>query len=157
MTRLLFLPIASDRVRHYQNGSSDYNGQEPELSTVNESGYPCRHCLEHIKTGDDMLLLAYRPFEALQPYAELGPIVLHADSCTAWQSSGAIPSIISERETIIIRGYDKNERIVGDTGRVIATKQFEEECLKTFDNPLVRTIHVRSSSNNCYFCKVVRG
>lgn len=157
MSALEFHGIPTDSLYEYQSGSSDYNGQEPERSTVNESGYPCRHCLEHIKTGDDMLLLAYRPFETLQPYAELGPIVLRAGSCTAWQSNGEIPSIISERETIIIRGYDKNERIVGDTSRVIATMQFEQECRKTFDDPLVRTIHVRSSSNNCYFCKVVRG
>ncbi len=53
----------------------------PERRTSNGVGVPCRHCLRNVEAGRDYLILAYRPFPALQPYAETGPIFLHAEPC----------------------------------------------------------------------------
>lgn len=157
MSSLHFQPITTDQVIDFQNGALDFNSQMPEHHTSTGFGNPCRHCLSDIDAGEPMLLLSYLPFKTIQPYAEKGPILLHANACKAWGNTGDIPSAISDRETLIIRGYDKGERIVGGTGRVIASKDFEKECLKTFANNDVTHIHVRSATNNCYFCKVERG
>ncbi len=51
-------------------------------------GNPCRSCLADIRAGAAMLIVAARPFPALQPYAETGPIFLCAADCTPWSGPG---------------------------------------------------------------------
>ena len=79
MTR--FSAIPSEIAHHYRSGGMDANGQVPERIVSDGAGNPCRHCLKMIPKGAGMLVLAHRPFPALQPYAEVGPIFLCADAC----------------------------------------------------------------------------
>jgi hypothetical protein len=60
------------------NGGTDAYGLKPDTMTSAGPGHPCRHCLANIDEGEELLVFAYRPFPALQPYAETGPIFLHA-------------------------------------------------------------------------------
>ena len=78
-----FSPIATPIARAYQSGGLDANGQVPERQISDGDGNPCRHCLNLIPKGAEMLVLAHRPFPAPQPYAEVGPIFLCADACEA--------------------------------------------------------------------------
>src|SRR5690606_28755477 len=73
-----FVAMPTDQARAYQRGAPDAYGNPPERRISDGSGIPCRHCLQHVAAGQDYLTLAYRPFPALQPYAETGPIFLHA-------------------------------------------------------------------------------
>ena len=73
---------------------------------------PCRHCLADIKAGEPYLILAHRPFPAAQPYAEQGPIFLHAESCPRHPDSEDAPRMFLEREAYLIRGYGADDRIV---------------------------------------------
>ena len=80
--------IPTDDVQQIRGGGLDANGQAP-LVRVAEGvaegvANPCRHCLDLIAEGDDKLVLAYRPFDRAQPYAETGPIFLHRDTFDAW-------------------------------------------------------------------------
>jgi Protein of unknown function (DUF1203) len=76
-----FIALETALVRRLRDGSQDANGLAPERGVTPADGYPCRHCLGLIAKGDSYLTLAHRPFTILQPYAELGPIFLHADDC----------------------------------------------------------------------------
>ena len=82
-----FVAMETALVRALQGGAPDANGMAAERHRATGSGNPCRHCLGLISEGARMLILAHRPFPALQPYAECGPIFLCADACT--QGSGA--------------------------------------------------------------------
>ncbi|MEO6301106.1 MAG: DUF1203 domain-containing protein [Paracoccaceae bacterium] len=149
-----FHPIPTAIVRAYQSGGPDANGQLPERKVSVGDGNPCRHCLKPIPAGAGMLVLAHRPFPALQPYAELGPIFLCADACQAGGGT-ALPEVLSSPD-YIIRGYGPDDRIVYGTGAVVPTSRIIAEAEDRLSDDRVAYVHVRSARNNCYQLRVDR-
>lgn len=155
---LSFHALPTETVRALQSGQPDANGQLPERTVSDGGGNPCRHCLREIAEGKDMLVLAHRPFETVQPYAESGPIFLCADACERHEDDGALPPVVAARPRFIVRGYTADERIRYGTGQVIETENMAEACERMFeDHSDVDFIHVRSAQNNCYSCRIERG
>ena len=115
-----FVALDSGLVKRLQDGGTDANGQKPERHVCSGGMMPCRHCLADIKAGEPYLILAHRPFPSAQPYAEQGPIFLHAESCTRHADSDAVPRMFLEREAYLIRGYGADDRIVYGTGKIVA-------------------------------------
>jgi hypothetical protein len=74
----VFKALPTETVRALQAGAADAYGMPPERKISDGDGVPCRHCLKNVGAGEPYLVLAYRPFPELQPYAETGPIFLHA-------------------------------------------------------------------------------
>ncbi|MEM7642433.1 MAG: DUF1203 domain-containing protein, partial [Pseudomonadota bacterium] len=85
---MIFEPYDPTFVAAIRAGGPDANGRPAERAISNGNGNPCRACLRNIDAGDPMLILAARPFPELQPYAETGPIFLHAEACAPWQDDG---------------------------------------------------------------------
>ena len=156
MTRPRFVALPTDSVRAVQAGRPDANGQPAERIISDGDGNPCRHCLTEIAAGLPMLVLAWRPFPALQPYAELGPIFLHAEPCARWAGEG-VPPMFLEWERLLIRGYGPDDRIVYGTGRVVATGELAAAARELLSQPELAYLHARSASNNCYQCRIERG
>ena len=151
---LRFVPIPTETVRAYQAGGVDSYGLLPERRVSDGGGNPCRHCLRMIPEGAGMLVLAHRPFGAVQPYAETGPIFLCADACAA--GGGAeVPEILASSD-YIVRGYGADERIVYGTGGVIATGRIVAWAAELLGMPGVEFVHVRSARNNCFQVRVER-
>ena len=150
-----YVAMPTDQARHYQSGGLDANGQVPERAVSDGGGNPCRHCLGMIPKGAGMLILAHRPFPALQPYAELGPIFLCADPCEAGGGS-ALPEMLVSPD-YIVRGYGADDRIAYGTGAVVPTDRIAEEAAKRLEDPRVAYVHVRSARNNCYQVRIDRG
>lgn len=149
-----FTAIPTEIVRAYQAGGLDANGQSPERQVSDGGGNPCRHCLQMIPKGAGMLVLAHRPFPALQPYAELGPIFLCADACAA--GGGAqVPAVLASAD-YIVRGYGANDRIVYGTGAVVPTAAIMTEAEARLADPDIAYVHVRSARNNCYQVRIDR-
>jgi hypothetical protein len=96
----------------------------------------------------------YRPFPELQPYAETGPIFLHAKACPRYAATEVLPPILTTSPDFILRGYGSNDRIVYGTGAVTLQEDIvfrAEELLARAD---VAYVHVRSARNNCYQCRI---
>jgi hypothetical protein len=149
-----FTPIPTATARALPSGGPDANGQTPERVLSDGDGNPCRHCLQMIPAGAAMLVLAHRPFPAPQPYAEVGPIFLCADPCTA--GGGAdLPEVLTSPD-YIVRGYSAADRIVYGTGGVIATAAIPERAAALLADPRVAYVHVRSARNNCYQARIDR-
>jgi hypothetical protein len=147
--------IPTDEVQRIQRGGLDANGQ-PALRRVAEGlANPCRHCLALIAEGDDKLVLAYRPFDAPQPYAETGPIFLHANRCERYHGE-AMPSWFVFLDPAIVRGYGEDHWIRYDTNRVIPGSDITGACEAILDDPTVAYVHIRSQYN-CFQCRVDRG
>ncbi len=147
--------LQTKEVRRLQRGGLDENNQTPEVLISDGKGNQCRHCLELIRKGEELLLLSYKPFKSNQPYAELGPIFLHKRECNAY-SSKTTPEILQDSNSFLLRGYDINERIVSGTGKVVASKTIEAYALNLFAKKEVEFIHIRSASNNCYQARIDR-
>jgi hypothetical protein len=151
-----FLALPSAAVRAVQAGGLDANGQPAERHVSDGDGNPCRHCLTEIAAGQPMLVLAWRPFPAPQPYAELGPIFLHAEACPRWQGEG-VPAMFLGWARLLIRGYGHDDRIVYGTGQIVATAGLLDLAAGLLARPEIAYLHARSASNNCYQCRVERG
>jgi hypothetical protein len=158
MTRIRFEAMATDVARRYQSGSPDANGQLPERRTADgRFRVPCRHCLNDVTPGEEYLILAYRPFTTLHPYAEMGPIFLHANDCERHPAAADTPEMLRKSPQMIVRGYSADERIVYGTGAVVATDRIAETAATLFERDDVAFVHVRSASNNCFQCRIDRG
>ena len=147
-----FNPIDTEIVRAYQAGGPDANGQVPERKLSVGDGNPCRHCLRNMPEGAGMLVLAHRPFPALQPYAELGPIFLCADACDAGGGE-AVPEVLDSPD-YIVRGYGLDDRIVYGTGAVVPSGRIVAEAGARLADPRVAYVHVRSARNNCFQVRI---
>jgi hypothetical protein len=151
-----FKALPTETVRALQRGGPDAYGNIPERRVSDGDGVPCRHCLKNVAAGDSYLVLAYRPFPALQPYAETGPIFLHAEECKRAGENETLPEML-ESSDYIVRGYGADDRIVYGTGGVIATDGIADRARTLFERDDVAYIHVRSARNNCYQCRIERG
>ena len=156
MTPIRYVALPTDAVRNLQNGGMDANGMSPEMRLSDGQGNPCRHCLNEIAKDEEMLILAYRPFPALQPYAELGPIFLHAAPCSRHPEAVALPAMFRGYARMLVRGYGRDDRIRYGTGRVVDIGELDATCATLLGDPEVAYLHLRSAANNCYQCRVER-
>lgn len=147
-------PLPTQTVRRLQAGGPDAFGQVPERAVSSGTGTPCRHCLKDVPEGAGMLILAYCPFPQPQPYAEVGPIFLCADACTAHDPAAGLPQIMTTSPDYLIKGYSDDDRIVYGTGRITPKAEIASYCAQILARPDVRYLHIRSARNNCYQLRV---
>lgn len=151
-----FKALPTESVRALQRGGADAYGFVPERSVSDGDGVPCRHCLEQVGAGEEYLVLAYRPFPSLQPYAETGPIFLHARECERAKAGSDLPPMLTSPD-YIVRGYGADDRIVYGTGAVVPTAAIAVRAEALLEREDVAYLHVRSARNNCYQCRIERG
>ena len=154
MMKFKFVALPTEAVRPLQAGGPDANGQLPEVMVSDGSGNPCRHCLRDIPAGEGMLVLAYRPFPTVHPYAEAGPIFLCAAPCERHPESREMPELFRSREKFLIRGYSADDRIRYGTGQVVDTSVIMETVTRLLEHPDTAYVHMRSASYNCFLCRI---
>jgi hypothetical protein len=155
--RLIFKALPTEAVRALQVGAPDAYGLKPERKISDGDGVPCRHCLKNVAAGEPYLVLAYRPFPALQPYAETGPIFLHAEACERAAESDVLPELFEKTAAYIVRGYSADDRIVYGTGAVVPTAEISTRAGELLGCGDVAYLHMRSAKNNCYQCRIELG
>ena len=146
--------IAHAEAMHIWQGGLDANGQLPVQRPAEGLANPCRHCLSLITPGETKLVLAHRPFAALQPYAETGPIFLHQQPCERYEQV-TLPAWFAFLEPAIVRGYDSDDWIRYNTGQVVPGKSLTAVCQQILSDPRVAYVHIRSKFN-CFQCRVER-
>lgn len=124
-----------------------------DLDAVKEEA-PCRACLRISKGPEELILLAYQPLVDANPYAEIGPIFIHARPCEPYSDIETFPEDFAARR-LILRAYSSDGRIldalVAEPGTAPA------RAAELFDNSAVAEIHVRHESYTCFDFKIVRG
>lgn len=151
--RYLALPTADASA--LRAGAPDAYGRPAERMRAEGTGNPCRHCLDFVTEGADMLVLSWRPFPALQPYAETGPVFLCAD-CAPWAGQG-MPPVLTRSPDFLLKGYSADHRILYGTGRVVRQGDLEGYAQGLLQRPDVAFVDVRSARNNCYQLRILRG
>lgn len=156
MTDILFHAMPTEDAEAIWAGGKDSYGFSAEKMISDGPGHPCRHCLANVNEGEELYVFAYRPFPELQPYAETGPIFLHARPCRRYQAEEVQPAVLQTSKDFILRGYGDNNRIVYGTGAVVLKEdiaKYAEGLLRRDD---IAYVHVRSARNNCYQCRIDR-
>ena len=152
---LRFSGMPSQRAAAYRSGAHDANGQVPERH-ISDGDVPCRHCLGTVAEGEPYLLLAYRPFPDAQPYAEIGPVFLHAEPCPGYDAPD-LPPRERQGSDRILRGYSADDRIVYGSGIVVRQGEIETTAASILSRDDVAYVHMRSATNNCFTLRIDRG
>ncbi|MGH1412341.1 MAG: DUF1203 domain-containing protein [Pelagimonas sp.] len=153
---VLYRGLSLDVARHYQAGGADAYDLAPERVISEGAGNPCRHCLKTVPDGDEMLILAHRPFGSLQPYAETGPIFLCAEACDRFESD-VLPPVLMRSPQYLIKGYTVDERISYGTGAIVAQSDLENSVSERLNMPHIAFVDIRSASNNCWQARARKG
>lgn len=154
MTAIIFTALPQEHVDAIRKGAPDANGQAPKLM-IASADLPCRVCLGRIRQGESALLVSYRPFRHVQPYAETGPIFIHAEECGVYDVA-QVPPVMLNSADYIVRGYDVGNRIVYGTGSVTPTAEITRHAQALLASPAIAYVHVRSARNNCFQCRIDR-
>ena len=116
------------------------------------TGYPCRHCLRWAQPGEQAVLFPYASIAPGRPYAESGPIFVHAAPCERYQATDEFPAAF--REGRVIRAYDRQQNMIA--GEIVNGREPETVVEKLFDNPETEFIQVRSADRGCYTFRIER-
>lgn len=112
-----------------------------------EGGAPLRCCLRDSRPGEELVLASVTPPGPLGPYAESGPVYLHAARCPGPAEAG-YPGEFRSR-TQVFRAYSADGRIVG--GRVVEPDDDQEAVARELlAEPGVAFLHSRNVVHGCY-------
>ncbi|HEU4945659.1 MAG TPA: DUF1203 domain-containing protein [Kribbella sp.] len=151
ITELEFVPVPPadlDRIRC--NGQDDH-GNPFTVRTVG-AGAPLRCCLTLSTDGERVALIAYRPSPLGGPYAEVGPVFVHAKACPGY-SGEVFPDQFRDRRAVL-RPYDADGQMLD--GVVAEPGTSEGELKRLFDDPAVALVHVRNVIAGCWNFSVRR-
>jgi hypothetical protein len=114
---------------------------------------PCRHCLRITKPGEHLIVFAYQPFTSVGPYAEVGPVFVHAAACEAYTYRDTFPEDFRKR-VLTMRGYNAEGAI--ETAELSEPGNPEATIERLFSNERVSFIHVRNPAWGCYDFRIDR-
>jgi len=117
------------------------------------SGYPCRLCLTEAMEGQEVLLFSYSPFDRPAPYRNIGPIFVHAGSCTPYDRQTQVPEMMRGR-LLALRAYDRNDRMVECD--VVEGADLETLVGRFFANPDADYIHAHNARAGCFVARIER-
>lgn len=81
---LAYLPIPDEVAATARRTLRDSFGHELRIE---RNQAPCRSCLRISKAPEDLILLSYQPLPDMNPYAEIGPIFVHARACAPYDAA----------------------------------------------------------------------
>jgi hypothetical protein len=148
--RIVPLPteVAETARRRLREGASAH-----ALVTVDSpTGYPCRHCLRWAQPGEEVILFPYASIPGDRPYAETGPIFVHAETCAPYAQVDEYPGDF--RRHRVLRAYNDSDDMIDAV--VIENDQPEPVIERLFQNPQTAFLQVRSVTRGCYTFRIER-
>ncbi|MEM9464523.1 MAG: DUF1203 domain-containing protein [Actinomycetota bacterium] len=113
-------------------------------------GWPLRCCLTNAEPGDRIAIIAWSPFPWQGPYAEVGPIVVHADDCPGTSASAELPTDLAER-AMTLRPYGPDRRIAYHRVRHVGAGESTEAAVAAvLAEDDVAFVHGRNVTGGCY-------
>lgn len=113
---------------------------------------PCRSCLRISQEPEELILLSHQPLADTNPYAEVGPIFIHAHACAPYDSPD-FPADFSERE-LVVRAYGHDGRIAD--AAIAPPGGAAGVAAEFLTNDRIAEVHVRHRSYTCFDFKIVR-
>lgn len=146
-------PQDLDRIR--AAGKDDF-GNPLEVSVDEQGGSPLRCCLRPAAPGDRLMLIAYQPFNRPGPYAEVGPIFVHAERCAGYIEPSQYPSGYRDWDPMIFRPYHYDGRMAYPALTMVEGPEAEQAIETIFADPAIEMIHSRNVYAGCYMFAIHR-
>ena len=155
ITALHVEALPSEELARIRSRGTDDFGNPLTITVVGDAGgTPLRCCLREARRGERVTLIAYQPARIGGPYAEVGPVFIHADTCDGYAESECYPEGFRHRQQLL-RAYSPDGRIVD---AAIATNGDEAEavCATFFERQEIAYIHSRNVLWGCYMFAIRR-
>jgi Protein of unknown function (DUF1203) len=153
MTTLRYLPIDTALARQIRETLRDDYGNALQVRVRDDEGNPCRSCLRLTGSGSRLILFAHRPLTTDGPYAEIGPVFIHAEECAPYAETDRFPDDFRPRR-LTFRAYDDRGEI--DDATLADGTDAESVLQRLFANDRVAEVHVRNPAWGCYDFRIVR-
>jgi hypothetical protein len=140
-----------DRIR--ARGYDDFDNPVETIINRDDGGSPLRCCLRDAKAGERIALIAYRPSDRGGPYAEVGPVFIHADRCDGYCATAAYPEGFRNRPQLF-RAYGRDGRQLHN--RIVEPADVDSAITELLDRPDVDFIHSRNVLAGCYMFAINR-
>jgi Protein of unknown function (DUF1203) len=126
-----------------------------------EGGSPLRCCLRRSTPGEELYLIAYRPFSRPGPYAEAGPVFVHASPCPGYRENDAYPAGYRDWPTMVFRPYRRHAELDCDAIAYDAIQMGDGGTAETligaiFADPTIDFIHTRNVYAGCFMFSITR-
>lgn len=146
--------LEPDRLDAIRRTGTDDSGHALGSPFGAEGGEPLRCCLRLATSGEQLLLISFRPFDGPGPFAEVGPVFVHSRRCGGYPADGGYPDAFRGRPQVF-RCYDGGARIIG--GRLCdAADRVEAVIADLFADENVAWIHTRNVVFGCYMLRLRR-
>ena len=150
LVRFRIKSVSTEIARRVRDTLTDDFGNRLAISTT---AAPCRSCLRVTSPEERLIAFAHQPFSTNGPYAEVGPVFIHADDCSPYAEPNKFPADFVQR-CLTMRGY--NERGTIETAELSTPGDPEASIARLFGDERVRFIHVRNPAWGCYDFQVDR-
>lgn len=147
--RIAALP-AADLERIRARGEDDF-GNPVEPFEATSTGMPLRCCLRDATPGEQVALIACRPSPVPGPYAEVGPVFVHAQACLGYAEADRYPQGYRGRNQLL-RAYDARGHQVENV--VVDGPAAEHAITDLLGRPGVAFLHSRNVLAGCYMFAV---
>jgi Protein of unknown function (DUF1203) len=147
--------IPASALRRIRAAGRDDQGNPLRISVAQEAGAPLRCCLREAAIGERLALIAWRPFDRDGPYAEVGPVFVHAEECPGYGSPSAYPEGYRHRRQVF-RPYDHDGDMVYDALEIVEGADAEAAIARILARRDVAVIHSRNLLAGCYMFSIRR-
>jgi hypothetical protein len=113
-------------------------------------GFPCRQCLRDAEVGEELVLVAYDPFDGLgddSPYRAPGAIFLHRDDCSAELDRSTVPDQLVRRQ-LSLRTFDAAAMMLD--GRVVEGHDLADALDEVLGLPGAERAHIHNAGAGCF-------
>jgi hypothetical protein len=147
-------PIDPNRLAAMRSAGRDEHGNR--FTAYPAIGWePLRCCLRLADEDESIALISYAPFTATSPWAEVGPIYVHAAACEGFDAD-ELPEQLRTGPRIL-RTYHADATLDYEhVTHVPEGEDVEPALRKLFAEPEVATVHVRALLTQCFTYSVER-
>ena len=154
-------PIPPRALAEIHLAGRDLFGNELTPIVDEEGGAPLRCCLRRTAPGEVIYLLAYSPFTRPGPYAEVGPVFVHASPCPGYRETDAYPAGYRDWPTMVFRPYRHHvgldcDAIAYDAIQMGEGATAESLIASIFADPTIMFIHTRNVHAGCFMFSITR-
>jgi hypothetical protein len=108
--------------------------------------------LRWAQPGERVILFPYAAIPSGRPYAERGPIFVHAEKCERYSATDEYPAEF--RNARVFRAYDLNYNLID--AQVVNGSEPETVIQELFENPETAFVDARSVTHGCFTFRVQR-
>ena len=138
---------SSDLQRIRARGTDDFGNAIVGQADSDADGVPLRCCLREAAAGERFALIAWQPADVGGPYAEVGPVFIHVDSCPGYSAVDDYPEGFRHRRQLF-RAYDAEGRQVNN--QIVEGRDAELAIARLFARTDVSFVHSRNVLAGCY-------